>query len=368
MVWIFGLAVWGLLSGGGTDLKAQTPNETAAEALTSEDRPVRVVVRPEYHRFEDGGRTLVQWGLPVHVVVPFSDHWQVSVQGGGASAHVEDLPRLTGPTDVRAAVSYARSVGEGSLVVNATVNAPTGKQELTRDEFIAATFLSQNFYRFPVSSFGRGLGTGGSITWATPLSESVVIGLGGAFQYNGAYDPVAGRRQKYNPGEEGRLTAGIDVQLSRVSALSADLSLFAYGTDTVGGSDQFNAGNHASIRVQFLRRAAERTLRIIGLYRQQEKSTLPVRSASDRERQVLPSHGMVRGRYAIPLSDVVSLRVSAAGRWYGETAAFESKRLVTLGGGIGIEVQDGLEVSPRAEYTAGTFTGLAGSLRFSAEL
>ena len=366
--WMVMLAAWGLLGGGCGSARAQAPTETGAAALTSKDRPTRIVFRPGYQRFDDGERTLTQWSFPVRVVVPFRDRWQASIRGGGVSAQVDGLPALSGPTDIQAALSYAQPAGEGSIVINATANVPTGQQELTREEFIAATFLSQDFYQFPVSSFGRGLGTGGSVTWATPVSGAVVVGVGGAFRYHRRYDPVAGREQKYNPGEEGRLTAGVDIQLNRVSALSAGLSFVTYGTDTVGGVDQFDAGTHVSIRMQYLRRVDERTLRITGRFRQQEKSTLPIRSGSGRERQVLPSQGAFRGRYVTPLTDIVSVQVSASGRWYDETAAFERKAFVTMRTGVGIGVGETMEVTPRIEYTAGSFTGLAGSFGFSADL
>lgn len=356
------------LGGGVLPAEAQIDPGSAADALTGEERPIRITIQPAYQRFENDGRTLTEWSVPLTVVIPFRDRWQVSIRGSGASAGGDDLRTLSGVTDVRAAVSYARSVGEGSVIINANVNAPTGKEELNRGEFITATLLSQNFYRFRVSSFGQGLAAGTGVTWAVPVTGSVVLGLGGAFQYRGSYDPVAGRQQEYDPGEEGRFTTGIDVQLTRVSALSADVSVFVYGTDTVDGVDQFNAGNHGVVRLQYLRRGDEQTLRLLGQYRQQEKSTLPIRTGADQERQVLPSQGMLRGQYSAPLSERVHLRVSAAGRWYGETAAFESKTVATIGGSVGIELQEGIEVSPRAEYTAGSFTGLAGSLRFSAEL
>lgn len=347
---------------------AQTTPNTAAQALTSDDRPVRIAVRPEYRRFVDNGQTLAQWSFPVSVVVPFRERWQVSLQGGAAVGRVGDLPDLSGPTDVQAALSYARPAGDGSVIINATASAPTGKHELNREEFIAATFLSQRFYQFPVSSVGQGFGSGASITWATPLSESVVVGLGGAFRYHSEYDPVAGRTQQYNPGNEGRLTTGIDIQVSRLSAVSADLSLVLYGTDTLGGVDQFNTGHRASIRVQYLRRVDGRTLRIVGRYRQQEKSTLPLRLGSDLQRQVLPSQGGLRGTYTTPLSGLVDVRVTAAGRWYGETTAFDRKTLGKLGAEMGIGVGRGVEVAPQIGVTVGSFSGLVGGMSLTAEL
>lgn len=364
---IVGFLLWGVV--GGSPLPAQGQTGTnAANALTSQERPVRIRLQPTYQRFEDEGRTLTQWSAPIVAVVPFRERWQVSIQGSGASATGDNLTTLSGLSDVRTALSYTWPVGEGSLIASASVSAPIGKEELTQSEFNVARLLSRNFYPFRVPSLGQGLGAGTGVTWAVPVTESMVVGIGGLFRYHGSYSPAANQEEEYDPGEEGRLTGGIDFQLSSISVLSVNTSYFLYGTDTVGGADRFDAGNQFSVRLQYLREVEQRTIQVVGRYRQQEKSTLPIRTGADQERQVLPSQGMLRGQYSAPLSERVYLRVSAAGHWYGETTAFESKRLVTLGGGIGIEVQDGLEVFPRAEYTTGTFTGLAGSLRLGAEL
>jgi hypothetical protein len=354
---------WGMAFGGGAvPVEAQVEPGSVANTLTSEERPIRITVQPTYQRFEDEGRTLTQWSVPLQMVVPFRDRWQVSIRGSGASAGGDNVQTLSGLTDVQAALSYARPVGEGSVILNANVNAPTGKKELSQGEFITATLLSQNFYRFRVSSFGQGLGAGTGVTWAFPVTESVVFGLGGAFQYHASYDPVAGRQQEYDPGEEGRFTAGIDIQLTRMSALSADLSLFLYGTDTVGGGDRFDAGNYGSVRVQYLHRGDGQTLRILGRYRQQEKSTLPIRNGSDRELQVLPSHGMLQARYTVGLSESVDVRVSAAGHWYEETTAFGGKTLGTIGVEPRFAVGERVSIAPRAAYTAGDITGLEGGV------
>lgn len=340
--------------------RAQTGASSAAAALTSEERPLRISVRPTYQRFEDENRLITETSIPIEAVIPFRDRWQVRIQGSAAQATGDDIADLSGITDVRAALSYARPVGGGSVIVSASVNVPTGKQELTGPEFITATLLSQNFYRFRVPSFGQGPGAGTGVTWAVPVAESVVLGLGGSVTYHGSYDPVAEREAQYDPGEEGRITGGIDVNLTRNSALSGEVSLVVYGTDTVGGNDQFTAGNQFSARVQYLRQVGEQTLRVVGHYREQEKSTLPARDGA--EFQVLPTQGVLRGRYSTGLADEVDLRVYAAGRWYDETSAFESKRLVTLGAEPRFQVGDALVVSPHAAYTAGSFTGLEGGV------
>lgn len=347
---------------------AQVGFGSAADALTSEERPARVVIQPTYQRFEDDGRTLSQWSLPVAAVVPFRDQWQVSLQGSGASAGGDNLQTISGLSDFQVSLSYAQPAGEGSVIFNASLNAPTGKENLTPGEFNTAALLSHDFYRFRVASFGEGLGGRTGVTWAVPVGESVVLGLGGSFQYRGSYEPWAEGQREYNPGEEGRLTGGIDLQLSRTSALSGDLSFFRYGTDTIEGVEQFNTGNRISVRLQYLRSNGGRTLRIIGRYRGQQKSTLPVRGEADRELRSLPSLAEVRGQYASQLSEEVNLQTSIAGRWYDETSAFESKTVVTIGIEPQFEIGDGIAIAPRVAYTAGAFTGVRGRIGVEAQL
>lgn len=358
------MVFWGVSGLGGRAAKAQVGSSTA-DALTTRDRPVQISIQPTYQRFEDEDQTLTQLSVPVVAVVPFKDRWQLSLRGSGASTSGENLETLSGLTDVRVALSYARSVGDGSLILNASVNAPVGKEDLTRDEFNTARLLSRNFYRFRVASFGQGFGGGTGVTWAIPVTESIVVGIGGSFRYRGSYSPSVGRQEEYDPGEEGRLTGGIDIQLDQYSALSTDVSFFTYGTDTVGSVDQFEVGNQFSVRMQYLRET-DQTLRIVGYYREQEKSVLPLRSDANRELQVLPSQAKIQGRYTFGLGESVDLRMSAAGRWYDETT-FESKTLLTVVLEPRIAVGERLSVSPRVAYTIGSLTGLEGGLGLGAQ-
>ena len=367
LVAVVGLLLWGMVGGGPLSAQGQT-GTSAADVLTSSERSVRIRLQPIYQRFEDEGRTLTQWSAPVVAVVPFQERWQVSIRGSGASATGDNLTTLSGLSDVRTALSYTWPVGGGSLIASASVNAPVGKEELTRSEFNVARLLSRNFYPFRVPGFGQGLGAGTGVTWAVPVTKSVVMGIGGLFRYHGSYSPTANQQEEYDPGEEGRLTGGIDFQLSSVSALSADVSYFLYGTDTVGGADEFDVGNQLSVRVQYLREMEQRTIRIVGRYRQHEKSTLPLRTGVDRSLQVLPTRATLQAQYRTRLTDRINVRVSVTGRWYDETSAFERKTVVTAGLKPQFEVTDRFTLVPGAAYTAGSITGIEGSIGLVARL
>lgn len=356
----------GLLLGATAPAHAQI-GTSAAEALTSQERPAQIIFRPTYQRFEDGDQVITEWSAPVVAVVPFQDRWQLSIRGSGARAGGDDLETLSGLSDVRAALSYAQPVGDGSLIVTANVSAPTGKQELTREEFNTARLLSRNLYPFRVPSFGQGLGAGTGLTWAVPVTDAVVVGIGGMFRYHGSYTPTAASQTEYDPGEEGRITGGIDVRLREGSAVSADASLYLYGTDTAGSVDRFSAGNQVSVRVQYLRQGEQNTLQITGHYRNQEKSTIPLRQGEDRALQVLPTRALVRGQYTVGLSGAVDLEVMAAGRWYDETSVYDAQTVGTVGLTPHISLGDIIRVSPSAAYTTGSITGLEGGLGLTAQ-
>ena len=53
-------------------------------------------------------------------------------------------------------LNHARKVGAHSLVFSLGANLPSGKSELTREEFQTSIVLSRNFFPFHVPSFGQG--------------------------------------------------------------------------------------------------------------------------------------------------------------------------------------------------------------------
>lgn len=333
-----------------------------AEALTSQEQPIRISIQPTYQQFDDGALTLREWSVPLQATIPLGDRWQLSVRGSGASAGGERLTTVTGLSDVQTTLSSAWQLGEGSLILTANVSAPTGKEELSTPEFQTVRLLSRNIYPVRVPSFGQGLAAGGGATWAHPVTDGVAVGVGASFRYRGPFDPVVGLAGEYDPGEETRLTGGVDVRLSRTSSLSGDLSLFLYGTDTVGGVERFAVGNQLAGRLQFADRRQDQRVIVTARYAGQEKSTLPVVQGQDVTTQALPSQASLRGRYVREAGEIATLEAFAAGRWYGETAALSSKTVVTVGLEPQVEVTESVSITARGAYTTGSFTALEGGV------
>lgn len=375
-LWVAAFLLLGL---AGHDLAALAQSADAdygTDALTSRRQPVRIVAEPTYQYFDDNGTQITQWSLPIRATVPLLERLQLSLRANVASADVTapaGAPiagrpaSVAGLGDVQASLSYVREVGEGSVIVSAGANVPTGKQELTLEEFTTVTFLSQNFYEFRVPGFGQGPGLATGVTWAVPIRRNVVLGVGGSFRLQGGYTPVERMGEEYTPGSEVLVTTGLDYQLSPTSALSADVAVTLYGTDTLGDVDQFEAGTKVAGTLQYVRSRGFSRLQVVARYENRGRSTLPavggsVAGAQTEELQILPTQGALRARYDTRLAERWRLGVFAAGRWYDETALFESKTVATGGVEPRLGLGGGVTLAPRAAYTAGDFTGVEAGL------
>lgn len=363
VVGLWAIVVIGTGLGIGAVQAQPTDDDYSSGALTSQERPFHIVVQPLYQYYEDEGRVLTEWSLPVQATVPLRQNVQLSLRASMASAGGDNLEQVTGLGDVQASLSYARPVGDGSIILSAGANLPSGKQELTLDEFRTVALLSRDFYSFRVPSFGQGLNVATGATWAFPVGEDVMLGLGGSFQLRGGYTPLQGMDDEYEPGNEVVLTGGLDYRLSRTSALSGDFAFTLYGTDMVGGVEQFEAGNKISATVQYLLEQGFSTFRLIGRYEGRGKSSIPaVAGAQGRALQTLPSQGTARASYQVRLNDALNLGLWAEGHLFEETDVYDSQTLVRLGVSPAWNMGHGVTLAPRAAVTVGSFTGGEGGL------
>lgn len=331
-----------------------------AEGLTSQRRPLRVTARPLYQYFERDGVALTEWSLPIQATIPLRESLQLNLRGSVASVSGDNVEDLSGLGDVQASLSFAQEVGDGSLILSLGANLPTGKRELTLDEFATATVLSQNYYDFQVPTFGQGFNVATGATWAIPVSDNATIGLGGSYQRRGGYAPLEGMADDYDPGDEFIVTGGLDLGVAPNAALSLDVSFTTYGTDTVGDADQFEAGNKISGRLQYLYQGGVNSVRVLARYDSRDKSTIPATAAA-QELQVLPSQGALRISYDRRLGGV-TLGLWADGRLFGETEAFDSQTLFRVGLAPAFSAGSNLVLMPRVAATAGDLTGLQAGL------
>ena len=337
-------------------------------SLTSQRQPVRLSVQSSYQRYEDGGRSISAMSLPVAAFVPLGRHVGLDLRTSVVMA--EQQSRLSGLNDVQVSLGYARRVGEGSLLFTLGVNVPVGKAKLSSEEFETATLLAQNVYDFRVPGLGQGLNVSPGLTWAVPVGEALMLGLGAAYQYRGGYEPRRGRGERYDPGDEVLLTGGLDYRLRPNVALSGDVTYTFYGNDTFGGDDFYEAGNKITTTLQLLSTQGFNEIRLLGRYRSRAKSSLPVGGGAvvTEEEQEIPDQITATGSYRLHFSDTVSLTAVARGHFFGETTRFSQQSVFEVGIVPEFGFSDDLHLRPQFVYTLGSFSGLEAGLALEMNL
>lgn len=350
----------------GTDVQAQGVG-TEGPSLRSVERPVRVALTPTYQYYEtEAGRRLTQASSYLAATVPIGERVTVEARAGYARMGGGRLAQVTGLTDAVGRLTYAQPVGAGSVVFSTTVNAPVGKQQLAPDVLRTTRLISRNYYQFRVSSYSRGLSVSPRVTWAVPVTDRVVVGVGAGYQHQRGFEPRADRGT-YVPGDGIEANAGADYKLTSTSALGVDVAYRRYAPDRFEGTRRFDAGSRISGTVRYLARSGFTTVRVVARYASWTESTFGYRVGGPDRGPILPAHALVLGSVRTRLSEAIDLRVRASGHRYDETLQAGSKLVGRLLLSPVVEVADGVSVAPRAAASYGSYLGLSGGLRIEGE-
>lgn len=326
--------------------------------LLNRQQPVQFSLEALYQSYSDDSVTVSQASLPVLLSAPIGRHFGLSLMTSPASASGDGLTSLSGMTDVKLGVSYSTQVGEGSLVANVGLNLPSGKRELSDDEFLTSVVLSQHFFNFRVRGFGQGFNVAPGLVWAFPVSESVVVGIGASYQYKGSYKPRTGMTEDFTPGDEILLTGGLDFKLGETTNLSTDITYTLYGSDKIGDQEVYSAGDKILAAAQLLHYMGFNEIRVLAYYRSQAKSSLPgIGGGLDQQLRTLPNQAVFYGAYRHRLSRTFFLGGFGRARLLGETDTFEAKSLFDVGVTPEFALTSTTLLRLRATYTLGDFSG-----------
>ena len=248
--------------------------QPASVPLAGQRQPFQVSVYPAYQSLTQGEQTITQLSVPLEAYLPLGRKGGLSLRTAWAQVQGDGLADLSGLTDAQGYLSFYQPLGRGSVVVGLGVNLPSGQRELTRDEFATQVLLSRNEYDFQTSSFGLGLGLSPGLTVAVPLGEAVVVGIGGAYQYHGAFEPLENMPEAYKPGDELLVTGGLDIRLTQALSWAADVTYTTYRPDEVGEAEVFEAGNKLVGAAQLRYRSRTVQSWLYARYRSRAKNSL----------------------------------------------------------------------------------------------
>ncbi len=341
---------------GALPAQAQQP-----DVRLSSDRPPAVVTTGVYYqRYILGGeRHIREISFPITAAVPIGRSTAMSLRASPAMVAGQDLTAVSGLSDAQLSLSHARRFGESSVVVNLGLNLPSGKRALTQEEFETTVQLSRNFYDFRTPTFGQGLNVSPGITWAFPLGDRIVLGLGAAYQYKGGFKPMEGLHDKYHPGAEVLLTGGLDVQVMPAAAISGDVTYTRYGTDRIGGDDVFDAGDQVVTTIQYLQYYGFDEIRVIGRYRSRGKGSLAAPGRDPAAAlQTLADQLDLYASYRMETSASTSIGLHGGIYYFGASDVFSSKLIFNLGASPEMSLSSSVSLWTRFSVRLGNFAGM----------
>lgn len=160
-----------------------------------------------------------------------------------------DVNDLNGLSDTQLLIN--QYFGDRTFGIEAGLNIPSGKTELTQEEFITSRVISQHIFGLNTSNFGQGLNIFFGATLTQPVSDNFVIGGGLSYQIKNDYQALKDFSDKYDPSNEISATAGFDLKLSEFSTLTGDFTAIFYQSDKLNGQKVFTAGNRFIINTLF---------------------------------------------------------------------------------------------------------------------
>jgi len=309
---------------------------------------------PVYQRWSDyQGNGLSEFSTPVNLYLPLGKNASLSLLGNQAVVSGDAVEKLRGITDTQMNVTY--HVEAAKMILTLGVNLPTGRKELSLEEFETSYLISLNMYDFRVSNFGQGFNVSPGLSWAYPLSETAVVGIGLSYQYRGPFKPFENMTGQYDPGNEILVTGGFDFRLSETATLSTDLIYTIYGTDRLGGEEVFVSGEKISVNVQLRFYSGYNERSVFGRYRSKAKNEVAIAgNLLPEEEKTIPDQFELIGRYKIRLNEKFYTTIVAEGRFFQETSVFTRTSILAVGFEPQLTVTPNLKIPMRFKYLIGS--------------
>lgn len=296
-----------------------------------------------------------EFSIPVAVYYPINRNLSFYLKGNQATIS-GDVTALSGITDTQLACNYHHEAS--NLVFSLGCNLPSGMVELTSGQFLTTAYLSRTYFDFQVPSFGQGINICPGITWAQPLSDNFVLGIGTSYQIKGKFKPIKDMVNAYDPGEELLITAGMDARLSEATTVAADIIFTKFGTDKIGNQKVFVSGNSIVITGQFRSFFGFNELSLLGRFRGKGKNSLVIGGILQQEvEQSTPVQLEAEGYYRWRYRQNIYLTFLGEAKSYLPTGDFPGVDIFGLGVQPEIELSELMKMVTRVKFRFGDFPG-----------
>ena len=278
----------------------------------------------------DDGEGVSELSTAAMVYIPLGLQASLGVTAGFASVSSNMYTHLSGLSDMQANLNYyAENL---STLISIGANLPTGKKELTIDEFTTSYLISLNQYNFKIPNFGQGLNISPGLSWAIPVSDKMAAGLGISYQYRGPFKPFQGMVGEYDPGEELLITGGLDYRFNETTIFSADFIFLSYNKDKLDGADTYQSGKTYVVNLQFHKYFGFDELRIFARYRSKSKNMIAIAGGFLPEQEkTIPDQFALTGQYRSKLTQSIYATVLCEGRYYQKSSSIGETTVLAVG-------------------------------------
>lgn len=272
-----------------------------------------------------------EFSTPIFLYLPFGYAFNITAHANFAKITGDNVQGISGFTDTQIALNY--HFENANLLFTLGINLPSGKKQLTLNEFLSSSLISYSVFRFHVPNFGEGVGIAPGFTWALPLSDNVVAGIGATYQLKEGFKPLETFSDEYDPGDEILLTAGMDFRLNNTTSLSTDVIFTNFNTDKIGENEIFSSGNKWVFNLQFRKNINFNELWLFARYRSRSKNQLvQAGMLIDEQEKTTPNQVDVMAHYRMRFRQTMYFRILAEARFFQDTSSdFSGARLFGLG-------------------------------------
>lgn len=265
---------------------------------------------------------------------------------------------LSSLNDTRLRITYA--FGEGKGAGSLTFNLPTGKRELTADEYGLTSEIADISRKFMVRRYGQGLDIG--IDWfALPKWGNLGLNVGGGYIYRGKYRPLATDKREYKYGDEifGMLGLNLD---SRPVGGSLGVTVRYYTKDKFDDQEIFHAGAATIINGALTySEAFDLTLGMSMLMRgkakirsSEDKVFSDEKETSGRNRILINATGSFPATEKLRILGRLEFANLSANDYAKESIQFLPKsHYIGFGGGVGYALTEAFSASSMISYYTG---------------
>ncbi|MBN2105108.1 hypothetical protein JW835_13800 [bacterium] len=258
---------------------------------------------------------LRQTVAPIVCFYPISPNWYLNISNSPATASYKDST-ISGLSDTWIRTTYVAA--NERFMFNIGIGLPTGKTELSAEEFGLVQGLSENALKFRLPSYGQGLifKAGGGM--AFPMEGGSIIGLGLNYMIKSPYQWVKYIDQEYDPGDEFNVVAGISVPLGKQGKWSTDIVYSIYSADQLGGEDFIDAGDKILINTSIAYKMTSGFIYGALRFRQRGKNDLFVPNQTKISKKTIGDQFETDGLWQFKQWPRGGLSVLWDGRFYGE--------------------------------------------------